>query len=482
MNNQLNLTVLDIKIKAPLFLILISLFFVMSGCGLSYTHFSNKVKKHIEDDKPYSFKKFNFKSRNYLLYNQYAGLLKFLQNNNEKSLVYFKHAINKYNFFEQNSKVSLTKALTFAFLSDNVIPYEGSPYEKGLVHYYSALNYLQQKDLSNASIEITAAEQNQKFTRELQEKKIIASEEKINSILAKNHLHSKDLNKMLAQSREMRAKSRNKFLNANLLYIAGIIRELSKDPNDAYVDYKQAFTLYPNNKYVLKDLYRLSLEFDPSYAGYLINTYPSLKKLSFSDYSKRKVVYLIYEQAFIPPLTNLKLSLFGVDNMILTINLPVYSNPSFKLHDVSMYLTEHQKTIATSKAQEDSNIYILAKNQLMENYPIIIARQLSKLVTQVLSQKTLQKSLGDYGGLASFGVGMAYFFESSDIKSWRLLPNSTQIAKITTKDAFNKVNISINNNKKITLPLSKLQKGQTAIIYVFNSGKKIYNKVLYIGT
>ncbi|MGV3278821.1 hypothetical protein ACFX5K_04155 [Rickettsiales bacterium LUAb2] len=458
-------------------IVLFSVTFLLCSCGMGYEKQSHTIKENITNNKNYKFD-IAEDSTNSLLLNQEAGLFAFLQNNPDASLTYFSNATNSYRALEQSSSINVQKALAFTFLSDTLLKYEGSDYEKGLVHYYSGLDYLVKNNLDNAAIEFRAAEENQKFTEQLRQKQIIASEDKINSFLMSNNLKSPDIQQALSQSRDMRANTRNKFLNANILYVSGIVRELNGSPNDAYIDYKQAYALYPNNPVLMSDLYRLALNFDYDFANTLKKQNPTLANLNYSNYKQTKTVYLIYEQGFVPVKENLKISLIGVDsNLILSMNLPIYK-AKFKPNNVSFDLNNNQNLVDTSLAYQDSNVYLLAKNQLLEDYPIIIARQIGKLASQIASQKALQNSRN--GAPFGLALGLTSLFDSSDTRSWRLLPNTTQIAKINTQNNFNNATIKI-ANKEVTVPNLNLQSGQIAVVYVFDTGVTTYTKVLYKG-
>lgn len=456
-------------------LITLLLLVLVTSCGLGYENSSNNIEKALLNNRSYHFNNPAKSSTNYLLLNQEAGLFYFLQNDPNKSLNYFNSAIFYYRKLEESSRLNLRKALSFTVLSDTLITYEGSNYERGLVHYYSGLNYLLQQDLNKAAVEFKAAEENQKNSEILHQKKIIASENQIEAFLRQNNLKSTNINQALAESKEIRAQNRNKFLNGNILYVAGLVREINKSYNEALVNYKQAYVLQPNNTYLLQDLYRLSLIYDQSYATYLKNNNPIINNFNVQNYNKQNTVYLIYEQGFVPKRENLKIPLVGVDNsLVLTINLPLY-NAEIPYKQVSLEVPS-QNLVAL--AQESANIYTLAKNQLIENYPIIIARQISKLATQIAGQKVLQSNNATPLSLIFSGF---YLFDSADLRSWRTLPNYTKIAKISSDSSLDQVVVNINNRSAYTMNLN-LSQGELAIVYVFDSGKQLYAKLLYKGT
>lgn len=456
-----------------LFLILL-IAFTLNSCGSTYLYNSSNIKKSVIKNSSYSFDNCSGSKTNYLLCNQNAGLVYFLKNNNNQSLKYFNNALAYYKQIEEKSKLSLAKILSFSVLSDNFVSYEGSSYEQALIHYYNGLNYILLNNLDGAYVEFRAAEDAQKFVEEANLKKIIASESEINKFLSDNKLKSEDINKILKDSANLRANTRNKFINGNILYVAGIIREINKSYNDALVNYKQAYATNPNNIYLLQDLYRLSLLYDQNYAQSLKKENSLLQKYNPNNYNNKNTVYLIYEKGFVAEKENIKIPLILSNGLLLTINLPAYSNNINKVNgNVSLLIP----SVGSATAYEMANISTLAKNQLLENYPVIIARQLGKLATQITTQASLQnKNKDSYMGLA---FGSLYLFDSSDTRSWSTLPNTIKIAKISTDTFVNNAIVSI-NNKEYTLPLN-LNGSKLAIVYVFDSGQKVYTKLLYTG-
>lgn len=449
--------------------------FLLSSCGLTYISNSNNIKNSLITNHNYSFNDCLNSKINYLLCNQNAGLFYFLKNQNTQSINYFNNALVYYKELEEKNKFSLSKILSFSVLSDNFINYEGSNYEQALIRYYNGLNYMLIKNLDSAYIEFRAAEETQKFAEEINLKKIINSETEINKFLSDNKLRSEDINKILKDSANLRANTRNKFINGNILYVAGIVKETSKSYNDALVNYKQAYSVEPNNLYLLQDLYRLSLIYDPSYAKLLKIKNPILKKYSPNNYSAKNTVYLIYEKGFVQEKENIKIPLILPNGLLLTLNLPAYSAEitNKSSNNVSLIVPN----TGYAPAYEVTNINNLAKNQLLENYPIIIARQLGKLATQITTLSALQNKNND----STLGVvfGSLYLFDSSDIRSWSTLPNYIKIAKISTVNNVNYIIASL-NNKEYNVPL-KLSGSQLAIVYIFDSGEQVYTKLLYSG-
>ena len=61
-----------------------------------------------------------------------------------------------------------------------------------------------------------------------------------------------------AQMDEIAGLIKNSFQNAYTFFLSDLIYELLKRPNDAYINYKKALGIFPQNTYLQKDVFRLA--------------------------------------------------------------------------------------------------------------------------------------------------------------------------------------------------------------------------------
>jgi hypothetical protein len=143
-------------------------------------------------------------------------------------------------------------------LNDNAIPYEGSGYERVLLHNCQALNYLAMNDIDGAGVEVRIANAEQeaalkKHQRDLH--KALANAEEHN---AAGSLDDPAISAKFDAMDAAAARVKTSFQNAYTFYVSAVIWELSGEENDAYIDYKKALEIFPGNKYVQRDVVRLA--------------------------------------------------------------------------------------------------------------------------------------------------------------------------------------------------------------------------------
>lgn len=189
---------------------------ILSGCATYYQKnllFNNSFEagnfqeaKNILD---INKKKLTKKARNKVLYDlNYATTALYL-GDNHTSIEYFKKA-DDYN--ESYSKNFGTEALSF-ITNPSVKPYKMEYFECVLLHFYQALNFIQINDYESAMVECR----------------------KMNLELNKQADDFKDLDKP--------RYSQDAFGH----YLMGILYEITKNYNDAFIAYRNAIEIYENN-------------------------------------------------------------------------------------------------------------------------------------------------------------------------------------------------------------------------------------------
>ncbi len=186
--------------------------FLLTACATYYqklAEFNNnfesgeleKAKAFLEKDKK------GPEGKNKLLYNLNRGTIEALLGNYEQSNIYFNTADN---LIEDYQKSPATQAL--ALISNQMnTPYQGEDFEKVMIHYYKAINYLQLKQKDEALVEC---------------RKINLRIQQLNDKYSKKNRYSVD---------------------AFSLNLMGIIYESDKDYNNAFIAYRNAAEAYENS-------------------------------------------------------------------------------------------------------------------------------------------------------------------------------------------------------------------------------------------
>ncbi len=196
------------------------------------------------------------------LFKQEYARIAFIAGKHEQSQTAFEDVIQNIQKEEMSAQVDLGNAAAQAsslLLNDNVIPYmkKMPAYERVFVYQHQALNYLLRKDIEGALVEVRRANSEQQRALDAHHKELVkmqrkADEEKINV---------QDLNGRLTEAYrsldEIEAKVKSSFQNAYTFFLSGLAYELRGEANNAYIDYKNALDIFPENPYLQERVFTL---------------------------------------------------------------------------------------------------------------------------------------------------------------------------------------------------------------------------------
>ena len=145
------------------------------------------------------------KARNEVLYALEYGMVAHLKGDYTQSNHLFEQAIARMQALEATS---VTETATEWVFTEKFRPYQGEDFERVLIHYYMALNYLMLGDLEEALVECR----------------------RVNTLL-------RELND--------RYEYKNVYkTDAFMLYLSGILYDTMGEVNDAFIDYRNAYNVY----------------------------------------------------------------------------------------------------------------------------------------------------------------------------------------------------------------------------------------------
>jgi hypothetical protein len=183
---------------------------VLTGCAGNYYDMMRHVQQAVQlgdyqrADELLSQEKDLAEGRNRLLYLLDKGLLAHLKGQYTESNRLFAEADARIE-----AEITTVAEVASAWLiNDTTQPYEGEDFERVLVHYYLALNYLMLDNLEDALVEC------RKLNTVLQE---------LNDRYEKKDVYKTD---------------------AFVLYLSGLIYEAMGETNDALIDYRNAYDTY----------------------------------------------------------------------------------------------------------------------------------------------------------------------------------------------------------------------------------------------
>ena len=391
------------------------------------------------------------------------GRLEYLANNNKQSRQDFEQTYQLVQQEQQGAKVELSRGIenvTAVISNDNAIRYDIPLYEQSMLHSYQALNYLTQQDLSGALVEVRRANLVQENALKANAKTIENSQQ--NSINQGSSMDS--LSQQYPSMNEAIGRVKNGFQNAYTFYLSALLYEAADQKNDAYIDYKKALEIYPDNHYLQQDVWRLANTLHMTSDISLFRKSLSQKITKESDSNNQGQVVIIIENGIVGAKQEVSLS------------LPIYTRHNdMRLYSVALPRYQNQLTIyppltltyqgKSYQSEEIVRLQSLAAKQLQDKLPIIVTRQITRLVAKEEIRQQLVRKGGDVGNIFANIYNIAT--EKADTRSWSTLPDSIHILRLnlsagthTLNTYINGVNqqieVSINQNKQTLVTLNTI--------------------------
>lgn len=293
-------------------------------------------------------------------------------------------------------------------INDNLKEYIAPDYELGFLHLYLGLNYLQQQKLEDALVEMRRANQVQEAARKSREAELDNAQKQL-----EDEGVSPNIGAVLAHYPDA-GKKLSAVQNGYLFFLSGLLYETSHDLNDAYVDYRRALAVAPNNQAVIEASIRVA-------KALAMNEDLRMLKKRYGDMPSLKTgqgrVIIIDEQGIVDALNGWQLTLPLYDSRgqsaLYSVALPYY--PPHAHHDKAD-LVLNQEVVLGSRLADVNN---MAKQDLTERMPALVVRQ----VLRVIAKDELRKNTtqgNDIGSLV-FNIWNT-LTEQPDTRSWLTLP------------------------------------------------------------
>lgn len=183
-----------------------------------------------------------------ILDNMERGRLELLNANYPSSLAAFNASDVAVKEWQQQASVSISESANTvgSFLTnDNLRSYQPSDYELGFLHLYLSLNYLKKGDLEGALVEVRRANLVQEQAKKEREKELRSAERS-----AKEQGISPNLGSVLSRYPSA-GKTLQEIQNGYLFFYSGLLFETEGNLNSAYIDYKRALAVAPDNNVVI---------------------------------------------------------------------------------------------------------------------------------------------------------------------------------------------------------------------------------------
>ncbi|MCW8327296.1 hypothetical protein MD588_00580 [Photobacterium sp. SDRW27] len=338
--------------------------------------------------------------------------------------------------------------------NDNMITYQPADYELGFLHLYLALNYIQQKDLEGALVEVRRANLVQEAAKKYREAELENAAQE-----AQRKGLSQNLGAVLARYPDAGDKLGN-VQNGYLFYLSGVLYEADGDYNSAYIDYKRALAVAPRNVYIADTVLRLATRLQ-------MNEDRKQLEARYGKYNAPKAdsgrVVILDEQGVVQPRDGWRLPLWLEDSrgdgVIYNLALPYYPNT------VSPRFSDLMLDNQSVKSSELTNVTNMAKNSLNEELPVIVVRQALRVVAKNEVRKSAAKGGNDVGNV------LANIFntltEQPDTRSWQSLPSSINMYHTDLTAGTHKLSW---NGKQLDV---KVAAGRTTMVWVSRQGDQL---------
>ncbi len=304
-------------------------------------------------------------------------------------------------------------------VNDNLNEYQPADYELGFLHLYLGLNYVQANDLDGALVEMRRANQVQEQAKASREAELQKAQNQL-----KSNGMSTNLGSILSRYPDA-GKTLQSVQNGYLLYLSALLYEASGDLNSAYVDYRRALAVAPDNEAVVDGTLRVAKRLGMNEDLKLLEQqYGSAQSLQ----EGQGRVIILEEQGVVSAMDSWRLSLPLYDSRgnsaLYSLALPYYRNSSVK-ERFSLQL--NGKMLSSDSL---ANVNLMAQRNLSEKMPTMVIRQALRVVAKEQLRKETAKD-NDVGNLV-LNVWNT-LTEQPDTRSWITLPalitGSSQIVK-----------------------------------------------------
>ncbi|WP_143562278.1 COG3014 family protein [Shewanella sp. UCD-KL12] len=434
--------------------------FSLSGCAfnsvfINYPSQIAPVKAQLNTHEP--MKQLNDVAANIsgadgLLYAQEAGRVAQISGDFTSSKKFYQDAVSAYSKFDDKATISASDMGATAsslFINDNVIPYRGPGYERVMLHQYQALNYLFSGDQQGALVEVRRSNQLQSSEQARYQK----SQKSVQAMA--NGTIDAEVNKLGKAAGTVTSS----FLNAYSYYTTGLLHEILGEPNDAFIDYRKAAQITPNNPYLQQDLVRLATQLSMPQQEEFERRWG---KATFQKEGQGQVIVLL-ERGFVPEKQSLTVP-FTIHGNWQTASLATYTSNSAavksgKINGLGSPLI----------AAPIANLDALAITALKEELPAALVRQAARVYAKSEMARSVESDSKKRHNETDFAAIAMQIFnvvtEQADRRSWLTLPKQAQIARTYLKSGSYSVKLDNAPAKEI-----KVQSGRTTLVWAIDTG------------
>ncbi len=406
--------------------LLVGTLLLLSACGLNmekhYNRIRGKLTAHRYDDaNAYvdSVKQDFYGEKNRLLYYMDKGMVLYLAKRYQESNTFLEKAkTTAQELWTESIGANAAAWLT----TDNALPYQGEDFEKVLIHFIEALNYIGLNDYEAARVEA------RQVTHKLELYNAKYEEDPAQNIYKDDGFA--------------------RWLSGKLAETEGTFEGL----NDAWIDYKKALEVYKNDyvsryqtpvpRFLVEDALHVLMALGPDFAeelDALRQEHPAVSVKTPEETEGLGEIVLLHLSGEAP---------FKVDRFwtaqagseIIRIAYPVFIPKPYRIRGARMRVGDQ-----TSETEVAENVTAIAMQNLNDHIGRIKAKAIARQVTKYLAAKGMQvggSKLAQSKKAAAKGAGAALavagtlwtwgsaIAEEADKRSWITLPAAVNVGRI----------------------------------------------------
>lgn len=338
------------------------------------------------------------------------------------------------------------QSLSALAVNDNLSSYQPADYELGFLHLYLGLNYVKQNDLEGALVEMRRANQVQEQARKAREKELLSAQSQMQQQGLTPNLGSV-LSRYPDAGTTLQAVQ-----NGYLLYLSALLYEAEGDLNSAYVDYRRALAVMPQNDQVIDGTKRVAKRLAMNED--LSKLEQRYGQANYLDRQRSRII-VIDERGVVEALQGWKQALPLYDSRgngaWYSVALPYY--PELQ---ADHYLPLELNGQALSASQL-TDINLMAQHDLSERMPSLVIRQALRVWAK--DQLRRQAAQDDDVGNLLFNVWNT-LTEQPDTRSWLSLPANVYSASLETEPGEQSLMV---NGQPYTF---NVEPGHTALVWL----------------
>ena len=351
--------------------------------------------------------------------------------------------------------------MSSTFLDDRMSQYNLPAFETVFTLQQQALNSIFMGNIEAAEVELRRAVYAQDLIAEEYEKNILAAQEEATK--PDVALGMESVNQHYASMGPVLGRAKSGFQNPYVWFFSGLAYELNKDEGNAYIAYKKAWELVPDNVYLQRDLLRL--------AGKLNKDEFDAFQKQFSTNElviKRPTaeIVIIYEEGFLSQRFSVGIPVF-VLNGFHKVTFPVYNDGPYQPGSVRVV----EKNAEIGKLMPLCYVQSLAYHDLKQRIPGIAARNISRAITREVTKQAAARSDNNTVKLIGLlAAGIAPLADEADTRGWYSLPMIVQHLREPLEPGDHNITlVNSHYGQNLNIPLT-ISAGETKLIWVADQG------------